>query len=98
MHNLGTKKPSGGDVRDQLILNHVEHTCGYFSSVFTREDIRSLPVPDAKFQVKSELERLIKGHMVDFLVRHKLLNPSQHGLLKKRSCLINVIFLEEING
>ena len=23
---------------------------GYFSSVFTREDIRSLPVPDAKFQ------------------------------------------------
>ena len=23
---------------------------GYFSSVFTREDSRSLPVPDAKFQ------------------------------------------------
>ena len=23
---------------------------GYFSSVFTREDISSLPVPDAKFQ------------------------------------------------
>ena len=22
----------------------------YFSSVFTKEDIRSLPVPDAKFQ------------------------------------------------
>ena len=27
---------------------------GYFSSVFTREEISSLPVPDAKFQeVKS---------------------------------------------
>ena len=31
------------------------------------------------------LERLIKDHMVDFLVRHKLLNSSQHGFLKARS-------------
>ena len=35
------------------------------------------------------LERLIKHHMVDFLVRLKLLNPSQHGFLKVRSCLTN---------
>ena len=28
------------------------------------------------------LERLIKDNMVDFLVRHKLLNRSQHGFLK----------------
>ena len=42
-------------------------------------------------------ERLIKDHMVDFLVRHKLLNPSQHGFLKARSCLTNMLcFLEEI--
>ena len=35
--------------------------------------------------------------MVDFLVRHKLLNPSQHGSLKARSCLTNMLcFLEEI--
>ena len=35
--------------------------------------------------------------MVDFLVRHKLLNPSQHGFLKTRSCLTNRLwFLEEI--
>ena len=27
-----------------------EHLNGYFSSVFTTEDINSLPVPDAKFQ------------------------------------------------
>ena len=39
------------------------------------------------------LERLIKDHMVDFLVRHKLLNPSQHGFLKARSCYV---FMEEI--
>ena len=43
------------------------------------------------------LERLIKDHMVDFLVRHKLLNPSQHEFLKARSRLTNMLcFLEEI--
>ena len=36
------------------------------------------------------LERLIKDHMVDFLVKHKLLNSSQHGFLKARSCLTNM--------
>ena len=36
-------------------------------------------------------ERLIKDHIVDFLVRHKLLNPSQHGFLKARSCLTNML-------
>ena len=38
------------------------------------------------------LERLIKDHMVDFLVRHKLLNSSQHGFLKAKSCLTNMLF------
>ena len=38
------------------------------------------------------LEKLIKDYMVDFLVRHKLLNPSQHGFLKARSCLTNKFF------
>ena len=42
------------------------------------------------------LERLIKDNMVDFLVRYKLLNLSQHGFLKARSCLTNVMFLKEI--
>ena len=37
------------------------------------------------------LQRLIKDHMVDFLVRHKLLNPSQHGFQKVRSCLTNML-------
>ena len=32
--------------------------------------------------------------MVDFLVRHKLLNPSQHGFLKASSCLTNMFFKE----
>ena len=43
------------------------------------------------------LERLIKEHMVDFFVRHKLFNSSQHGFLKARSCITNTLrFLEEI--
>ena len=41
------------------------------------------------------LERLMKDQMVDFLVRHKLLNPSQYGFLKVS--LTNMLcFLEEI--
>ena len=35
--------------------------------------------------------------MMDVLIKHKLINPSQHGFLKARSCLTNVLcFLEEI--
>ena len=35
--------------------------------------------------------------MIDFLVKHKLINPSQHGFLKARSCLSNLLcFFEEI--
>ena len=38
------------------------------------------------------LETLIRDHMMDFLVKHKLINPSQHGFLKARSCLTNCFF------
>ena len=38
------------------------------------------------------LEKVIKDHVVDFLVKHKLLNSSQHGFLKVRSCLTNMFF------
>ena len=34
---------------------------------------------------------------MDFLIKHKLINPSQHGFLKARSCLTNLLcFFEEI--
>ena len=36
------------------------------------------------------LETLIRDHMVEFLVKHKLINTSQHGFLKARSCLTNL--------
>ena len=43
------------------------------------------------------LETLIREHMVEFLVKHKLINTSQHGFLKARSCLTNLLgFLKEI--
>ena len=43
------------------------------------------------------LEKLIRDHMVEFLVKHKLINTSQHGFLKARSCLTNLLcFFEEI--
>ena len=37
------------------------------------------------------LETIIKDHMMDFLIKHKLINPSQHGYLKARSCLTNLL-------
>ena len=29
--------------------------------------------------------------MMDFLIKHKVINPSQHGFLKARSCLTNLL-------
>ena len=35
--------------------------------------------------------------MMDFLIKHKLINTSQHGFLKAKSCLTNLLcFFEEI--
>ena len=37
------------------------------------------------------LERLTKNHMVDFLIKHELINRSQYQFLKARSCLTNLL-------
>ena len=43
------------------------------------------------------LETLIRDHMVEFLGKHNLINTSQHGFLKARSCLTNLLcFFEKI--
>ena len=43
------------------------------------------------------LETLIIYQMVEFLVKHKLINTSQHGFLEARSGLTNILcFVEEI--
>ena len=38
------------------------------------------------------LETLIRDPMVEFLLKHNLINTSQHGFLKARSCLTNLVF------
>ena len=41
------------------------------------------------------LQTLIRDHMLEFLIKHELINTSQHGFLKARSCLTNLLrFLE----
>ena len=44
------------------------------------------------------LETIIRDHMMDFLIKNnKLINPFQHGFLKAKSCLTNLLcFLEEL--
>ena len=43
------------------------------------------------------LETLITDHMVEFRVKHNLITSSQHGFLKARPCLTNILcFFEEI--
>ena len=37
------------------------------------------------------LETIIRDHIIDFLAKHKLINSSQHGFLKARSCLTNFL-------
>ena len=39
------------------------------------------------------LESLTRDHMVEFLVKHNLINSFQHGFLKARSCLTNLLCL-----
>ena len=46
---VGPLEDSAGNIISQGFLM-AEDLNGYFSLVFTREDISSLPVPDAKFQ------------------------------------------------
>ena len=43
------------------------------------------------------LESIIRDLIMDFLIKHTLINPSQHGFLKEKACLTNLLcFLEEI--
>ena len=43
------------------------------------------------------LASIIRDHIMDFLIKHKLINSSQHGFLKSKSCLTNwLCFFEEI--
>ena len=74
----------------EAIIIHLFQTCSRNMSVHYR------PVSLTSVICKL-LESVIRDHMMDFLIKHKLINPSQHGFLKAKSCLTNVLcFLEEI--
>ena len=113
----------------------------HFSSVFTREDSSSLPVPETKFSgpeggmlgqlvvtqevVASKTNNMKENNspgvdgispkilketvesisltsvicklletiiMMDFLIKHILIKPSQYGFLKARSCLTHLLW------
>ena len=43
------------------------------------------------------LEKIVKERLVNHLTRYNILNDSQHGFIKGRSCLTNILdFLEEV--
>ena len=45
------------------------------------------------------MESLIRDKMVEHLEKQNLISDSQHGFLKNKSCLINLlVFLEEVTN
>ena len=70
------------------------HLCSKKGSRNRSVNYRSVSLTSVIFKL---LETIIRDHMMDFLIKHKLINPSQHGFLKVRSCLTNLLcFFEEI--
>ena len=43
------------------------------------------------------LQKIIRAHICQHLLQHSMLSPAQHGFLKNRSCLTNLLcFLDEV--
>ena len=43
------------------------------------------------------MESIMKDEIIDYLLRHQLINPSQHGFMPNKSCATNLLeFLEKI--
>ena len=50
-------------------------------------------------QLCKVMESLIRNKMVEHLEKHNLISASQHGFLKNKSCLTNLlVFLEEVTN
>ena len=61
-----------------------------------KKEVRELYRPVSLTSVICKpLERLTKDHLVDFLLKNNLINQYQHGFLKARSCLTNILYLLE---
>ena len=63
-----------------------------------KETVEQISTPRGHvFNMSLQEGIVLRDHIMDFLVKHKLINPFQHGFLKARSCLTNVLcFFEEI--
>ena len=73
---VGPLEDSAGNIISQGFLM-AEDLNGYFSSVFTKEDISSLPVADAKFQeAKSNYLVVVIPEMVAKKIKAKKDNKS----------------------
>ena len=84
------KSPGVDGIPPKLLKEIVEQ----ISAPLTKENYRPVGLTSVVCKL---LKTLIRDHMVEFLVKHKLINTSQHGFLKARSCLTNLLcFLEEI--
>ena len=123
INNMTENKSPGVDgIAPKLLKETVEHICTPLAHVFNMslqegilplewKEANSIPLFKKGSRNKSVnyrpvsvtsvmckvLETIIRDHMMDFLIKHKLINPSQHGFLKARSCLTNLLcFFEEI--
>ena len=44
-------------------------------------------------------ERILKGNVVEFLERNEIINDTQHGFRKNRSCLTNLLeYMDFVTG
>ena len=67
--------------------------------LFKKSSIKNYRPVSLTLMIYKQLERLIKYHLVDFLVKNNLIYPSQQGFLKVRSCLTNMLcFLEDVTN
>ena len=70
---------------------HSSSTLSHLNREIERERVKHKSV------ICKLLETIIRDHIMDFLIKHKLINPSQHVFLKARSCLTNLLcFFEDI--
>ena len=76
-------------------MERIKHY-SFIQKRFKKQSVNYRPVSLTSVICKL-LETIIRNHMMDFLIKDQLINPSQHGFLKARSCLTNLLcFVEEI--
>ena len=110
------KSPGVGGIAPKILKETVEHICTPLAHVFNmslQEGIVPLEWKEANIiplfkkgsrnksvnyrpvsltSVICKVLETIRDRMMGFLIKHKLINTSQHGILKARSCLTNLLW------